>query len=290
MPHRQITTVLVAALLAGGAGFLLASARREAAAPQLAPASAGPESSSPTSMTVSTASSARALEPAAPPAHPSALLDRARAGELGALKELELRPPRDRTVDEALALAEGHAALARNDAARLLADLERDPKLFEDRATMGYAYRLALDPEVAPTLLAGLAALTHPTAADLLYDLVARGEPGARLVLLAEDLLLGPAVRGETSKPLALLLEVRAVRTCPEILAFVPRIAELGDERLGPLLERFRSRKGCGPKNQDDCWVCLRDESSERAFDEAAKAAADRAFSAPWSTAAQRAK
>jgi hypothetical protein len=241
------------------------------------------------SMTVSTASSARA-EPVGSPVHPSALLDRARAGELSALKELELRPPRDRTVDEALALAEGHATLARADAARLLADLGRDPKLFEDRATMGYAYRLALDPEVAPTLLAGLAALTHPTAADLLYDLAARGEPGARLVLLAEDLLLGPAVRGETSKPLALLLEVREVRACPEIVALLPRVSELGDDRLGPLLERFRSREGCGPKDQDDCWGCLRDESSERIFDEAAKAAAGRAFSAPWSVAAQRAK
>lgn len=282
---RRALPILVTAVLAGGAGFLLSSSPHGGRPPEPALASA-PAQVAPAATVVSAAT----VRSATPEVSAPSLLELARSGDLGALKQLELRSAHDRTIEEALALAEGHATLAKRDALRLLADLERDPSLFEDRSTMAYTYRLALDVDAAPTLLAGLARLTHPTAADLLYDLATRGEPGARLVLLADDLLLGPAVRAEVSKPLAIALELRAVRSCPALRALLPRVTSDGDGRAAPLLERFRSRAGCGPKNKDDCFPCLRDEPASGAFEAAAKAVSERGFRAPWALRDQRAK
>lgn len=274
---RQLAPVVIAAALAGGAGFLLASSNRGAAT-----------TAAPTPSTSAIASAPPAEAPAPPlasavgTAQPASLLERAKSGDLTALKELELRPAAQRTPDEALAITAGHAALARKDGARLAADLAKDPSLFGDRSTMAFAYRLALDPDVTPSLLADLARLDDPRVADLLFDLATRGEPGARLTLLAEDLLGGPAVRPEVSNAVAIALEIRSVQDCSRLLALLPRVSASADDRAVPLLARFRERKGCGPKNEDDCWSCLREGENERRLDEAEKAAGARPFDPPW--------
>lgn len=188
----------------------------------------------------------------------------------------------ERTPEEALAISAGHAALARADATRLAEDLSSDPKLFQDRGTMAYLYRLALDPDVAPTLLGALARLEDPVVADLLFDLVDRGEPGARLVLLAEDLLRGPAVLPEASKPLTLILDLRSAKTCERASVLLPRANAVGDERATALLERFRVKAGCGPKRADDCFPCLRDPPIEKTLEEAIAATKTRRFSPVW--------
>ncbi len=236
-----------------------------APAPSASTASSGPTQA---------AASVRAAEPSA--------LERAAAGDLHALKVLEMKSAIERTPEEALAISAGHAALARADATRLAEDLSSDPKLFQDRGTMAYLYRLALDPDVAPTLLGALARLEDPVVADLLFDLVDRGEPGARLVLLAEDLLRGPAVLPEASKPLTLILDLRSAKTCERASVLLPRANAVGDERATALLERFRVKAGCGPKRADDCFPCLRDPPIEKTLEEAIAATKTRRFSPVW--------
>jgi hypothetical protein len=275
--------VLGAAALAGTVGFLMGSSR-ETPGP-VAPV----QVTSVTTAAPSAPTFASAAASASSAAEPS-LLDAARAGDLRALKTLELRAAEARTPDEALAIAAGHATLARLDAARLVADLRRDPKLLSDKSTMAYAYRLALDPEVAPDLLAGLAGLEDPLVADLLYDLAARSEPGSRLHLLSMDLLLGPAVRREAGEALAITLDLRAAVTCERAAALLPRATKSADERAVPHLERFGVEKGCGPKNEDDCFACLRGDAPKKALEEALTAAKDRKLEPPWRAGVQRSK
>jgi hypothetical protein len=35
-------------------------------------------------------------------------------------------------------------------------------------------------------------------------------------------------------------------------------VLEYGDERLVPILDRFKSTRGCGFVDLGDCWDCLR--------------------------------
>ncbi len=231
------------------------------------------------------------IPPPAPSAAPAvddvALLQRAREGDLPALKALEAREPRDRTIEEAIALETGHAELARKEARQLLDDLAADRALFRDPATMAHAYRLALDPAVAPTLLAGLVAQRDVVVPDFLFDLVARGEPGARLVLLAEDLLLG-AARRDASPELEVILQARAARTCERTAALLPSITERADDRVLPILLGLDVRTGCGPKRADDCHACLREPARAKELEAAREAAAGRPFVAPWAPSPTR--
>ncbi|NUO53652.1 MAG: hypothetical protein HOV80_32795 [Polyangiaceae bacterium] len=274
---------LVAAAIAGAAGFVAGSSwgtsRLPAPPPVVATvtapsASAPPLASATSSGPTQPAASAKAPEPSS--------LELAAGGDLHALKALEMKNATERTPEEALAISAGHAALARADATRVADDLSADPKLFQDRGTMAYVYRLALDPDVAPTLLVALARLEDPVIADLLYDLVDRGEPGARLALLAEDLLRGPAVLPEASKALSLIIDLRNAKTCERAAVLLPRANAVGDERATPLLERYREKSGCGPKRTDDCFPCLRDKPIEKTLDDAIASTKARSFSAPW--------
>lgn len=284
---RPIVSHLVVAALAVGLGFALGSSRDDAPRP---PASA---SGPPTAVTEATSTgtpepTASAAASAGPPAAPDDLLARAAQGDLAALKALEARDVGGRTPAEAIALEAGHAALAREEAQRLVDDVARGPVLLDDPGVAAHLLRLALDPAVAPTLLGGLAPVPHPVVPDLLFDLAQRGEPGSRTALLADDLLLGVA-RGRASPALAIALDVRAARSCERVSALIPRIAELADDRVAALLERVDVRTGCGPKRTDDCWSCLRGGEAEEALAEARRAARERRFVAPWSAEARRA-
>ena len=208
----------------------------------------------------------------------------AASGDIDALKELDKRSHTERTVAEALALAAGHAELARREAETLGRDLALDASLWSDRTTIAHAYRLALDPAVAPEMLRIFAETDSPIAADLLFDLATRGEPGGRLTLLADDLLLGPAARREATKALAVALDLRAAAECWQVAALLPRVLTDADDRSRSFLDGFEKEAGCGPKRADDCFACLRTEPARAAFAEARAAAASRAYERPWAT------
>ncbi len=247
--------------------------------------STGPAAAAPSASSQSAGSSAsRSPEPDASGGgghEGSAALARARHGDLAALKTIEARPQGQRTVEEAVALEAGHAALAVRDAEVMVSDLAARPALFGDVTTMAHARRMALDPAVAPALLSGLARLPHATVPDLLFDLAWRGEPGARLVLLADDLLEGPA-RKQASPVLGVTLLVRAARSCERFTALLSRVTEEADDRVLPVLARLDVRTGCGKKREEDCFACLRGGEPAAALQAARDAARGRPFAAPW--------
>lgn len=148
---------------------------------------------------------------------------------------------------------------------------------------MLHARALAADPVVAPVLLAGLAELGHPVAADLLYDIVVREEPGSRLALFASDLLEGPLLRPKQSPALRVLTDLSAATDCWQRGEVVSRASAAADDRALSALSALGKTSGCGPTKVDDCNPCLRAAPYEGAVDKALEAARARPFSAPWS-------
>lgn len=281
----------LAALVALAAGLVLG---RSLAPPGAAPAAHEARGGvvSPTGPSAPVAPSPSSAEPPRTPATVTATVStiatstdvttRARAGELAALKELDKKPLGERTVAEALALEAGHAELARREGQSLLRALERDPALWRDASTLAHVVRLSQDAEVAPSLLEGLARSSSPVAGELLYDLVERADRGGRLTLLADDLLVGPDVRPELSRALAVAVALRHATSCGALSSHLGAVLEHGDERAARVLERADKRTGCGPKGRDDCWACLRDEPNKGRLERAREAAKGRAASRPW--------
>lgn len=209
-------------------------------------------------------------------------LDLVRRGDIAAMKRLELLPAVDRSAAQALALTEGRAELARMDGRRLLGDVTRDAALRRDPATLAYAAKLSLDVAVAPDLLAGLVAIEDPALLDLVHDLGARGDPGARLPLLVRDLLRGNGSRAHASKPLSVLLDLEDAELCWQFANLLSRATADADSRATARLGRLALETGCGPKQTDDCMPCLREAANPAALTSAIDAAKSRPFAAGW--------
>ncbi len=280
MSSRARTAATIA--LSVGVGALLGRwSRSEPAAPSgtiVAPA--------PSTTTEALCAASPDIPPSQVTSAPTAdLPTRARAGDLEALKSLDDESPAARDASEAVALYEGHGVLARRDAEAFVRDVAAEPKLLEDRATLAYGYRLALDDAAAPALLAGLSSVDAPVVPDLLFDLATRGEPGARLTILARDLLEVGAVRARASKALSVSLALEAARDCGTALALLPRVEADADDRATSELERLHAERGCGPKGTDDCMPCLREPIGRAALERATQAARERPFERGWTVA-----
>jgi hypothetical protein len=54
---------------------------------------------------------------------------------------------------------------------------------------------------------------------------------------------------------------LRYATTCPQRYALLPRAKELGDERALGYLNMYKATTGCGRRQKDDCYPCLRADS-----------------------------
>jgi serine/threonine protein kinase len=94
---------------------------------------------------------------------------------------------------------------------------------------------------------------------DILYD-IAYGASGrlypqaasrARRSLELDD------VRRRASPALAVLLDVRAARSCEDKHQLLERAQQEGDARLLPILQQYQSTRGCGFLGRSDCYPCM---------------------------------
>jgi len=77
----------------------------------------------------------------------------------------------------------------------------------------------------------------------------------------ARQFLDDTAVREHASRELSLVFDVERAekrRRCADAKALLSKVAEYGDDRLLPLLDRFKLTRGCGFVDLADCWECLR--------------------------------
>lgn len=275
--------LLAAALGALAGGALVALLLRPAPPPPLAP----PAPASPPPAL----SSARAPGDAAPPPPSAAAapsddpLARAASGDLDALKQLEAQGERRRSAEQALAIARGHAVLARRDLEALARSIADDPALAHDRSTLARLHDFIEREPVALDALVAVSRLPGPESADLLHS-VWRRHHQTTVGLLARDLLRGEAARAQASPELLVTIELEELLEarpregrCDKLRALLDRLEEAGDRRCLPLLPELAAQRGCGADGGADCYPCLRDDDPTPRI---RAAAGKREPPAPW--------
>ena len=249
--------VLGAALGAGGAIAIgrgaskkttteVAAARTRTAASVSAPAAS---------------SSAAPPASAAPSAGPAAgsPLGRLASGDPEAMKALEAKKPEDRSLDEALGLAKAREATKLKEIAELKRKLTLVPKFAEEKATQTRIRELANDREVASEMLGMLASLPEQLGPDQLFAILVRSSTKEESQKLAEELLATKEVHAKASPAVNVAFEVRNVTDCEQAKKLLEQAKQHADRRaVGPLM-RLEQKRGCGKRELEDCWKCLRD-------------------------------
>jgi hypothetical protein len=220
---------------------------------------------------------AQGTTPVAAPASEDArhreLVTRAANGDQSALSALEALPMRQRKADDARALGRGRcvkgelgACMTAYKAAVLAFPvLQKDDTLFAD------VRRAALDPAASEDALRLAAHQLGPKGLDLLWDVwqSTRQKPELQSVShRVRQFLDDGAVREHASRELGLVLELEHAekrKRCSEAKPLIPKAVEYGDDRLLPLLDRFKLTRGCGFVDLGDCWECLRGGNKELA-------------------------
>ena len=213
-----------------------------------------PSASSSTQIISNTATPSASGSPSADPS----LVARGRRGELAALKELELVPVAERSVDQSAAIAAGHAILGKEAAATLGRELTAKPELLEDRNVLAQLFSYASDPVIAEVALPVIANIDRPIGPDMLYE-IAKHDTYAPSRSLAEDLLGSRALKKRASKELEFLMSIEHEERCERVKKLLDEDGKHADRRALPRLEALERKVGCGGEKADDCFACLRD-------------------------------
>ena len=172
-------------------------------------------------------------------------LARAASGDLDALKQLEAQGERRRSAEQALAIARGHAVLARRDLEALARSIADDPALAHDRSTLARLHDFIEREPVALDALVAVSRLPGPESADLLHS-VWRRHHQTTVGLLARDLLRGEAARAQNLEEVLTkdeILEQYANRVSYQVLnQHSPRLTRGLPEREDSLEEAYWDR------------------------------------------------
>jgi len=195
-----------------------------------------------------------------------ALVRRAQAGDRKALATLEEIPERRRKLEDARALGKGYCAagewssglIAYKSAVLAFPLLRSDPEVLADvrrAAEQASGYEEALRLAAHQLGEKGL---------DLLWDVwvaTKKNPEQATINRRVRQFLDDSAVREHATRELTLVLDLERAekrKRCAEVKTALPKVAEYGDARLLPLLDRFKITRGCGFVDLGDCWDCLR--------------------------------
>ncbi len=117
---------------------------------------------------------------------------------------------------------------------------------------------------VAETSDQAFALLEGPLGArgvDALIDLT-QVKSSRQLQLRATRSLAKPDVRAKASPAAAVLLDMKAAKTCQAKKDLMDRAKDEGDARMLGVLRPMKEPRGCGFMGMRDCWSCLRKDSS----------------------------
>ncbi len=117
---------------------------------------------------------------------------------------------------------------------------------------------------VAETADQAFALLEGPLGArgvDALIDL-AQVKSSRQLQLRATRSLAKPDVRAKASPAAAVLLDMKAAKTCTAKRDLMDRAKDEGDARMLGVLRPMKEPRGCGFMGMRDCWSCLRKDAS----------------------------
>jgi hypothetical protein len=186
------------------------------------------------------------------------LAKRATVGEQAALEALRERPPGERSADETIAVAQGRVAQQIGELRQLHERLQRDRALSTDPHSIETLLKLTQDPRTASEALRVVADLRSPTGPDLLFHIWTATPERTDTTRLGEELLFSKDVRPRASPALSVVLDLRDTQDCQQVRGVVARAEQHADRRALVALRRLQRRGGCGPRQTEDCYPCLR--------------------------------
>jgi hypothetical protein len=206
------------------------------------------------------------------------LLLRAESGDAKAIAEVEALP--EKQVEESLAVARGRCARREMVAcvAAYTAAVMRFTRLRSDRSLLPDVRRAAEHPLAYEDAMRLAAHQLGEGGVDVLFDVwtgTKKSTEQAAVHRRARAFLDDGSVRGHASPALGALLELERAekrRRCKEAERALASLAEHGDQRALPVLERFGTTRGCGLLDLGDCWGCLRGTKALLLAQEAVKA------------------
>jgi hypothetical protein len=217
------------------------------------------------------------VDPVPSAAPPQTLSERAASGDYKALDDLKARPPEQRTAEETLALARGRSHNKGLALEGFEKEIQKNPDLLKDKDQLARLKDFLNDRETTNQAAGVLVALPGTLGPDLLYE--ATSSKNRETAELADNLLATKEVRDKASPALLVALDLRHAEQCEQFKELLPRVAEQGDRRSLPALNKLVKKKGCGDNGQADCYECLRPlEKDKDAIDlvDATKAALHR--------------
>lgn len=195
-----------------------------------------------------------APEASAPPL-PKSQLEKARAGDVQAIAEIEKKPAAERSVEESVALMMGNVAAERKELAEMGKALAgKEP----DKEQIDRLQKASRDSALAADAIHVMATMAGPTGPDLLYEVWTGTPRRTSATELAEALLSNPKIREKASPALLVALDLRAAETCEDSAKVLPRAEENGDRRSLMLVGKMLRKNGCGDTKREDCYPCLR--------------------------------
>lgn len=242
---------------AAGAGAALALAPKAKAMPARDAASV--PSARPSASAVASASAAPSASAVAKAPAPDTPRGRLMAGDPEAIKALEAKPPTQRSLEDATDLARGRAAAKIHEIAELKRKLTLVPKFAEEKATEKRIRELTNDREVATDMLVMLASLPGSLGPDQLWSVITRNTSKEESQKFAEELLATKEVRANAKPALTVAFDLRKVTDCEEAKKLVEQVKLVGDRRSIMPLARLQEKRGCGKRELEDCWKCLRE-------------------------------
>ena len=208
---------------------------------------------------VTSSTSATAPEASAPAPMPAAASEKASPR----LAELAGKAPESLSAKELVALAEGRADEQRSAVKALRAKIEANPAVLQEKSTQTQLFHFVSDAETARDALSALAVAAAPLGPDLLYEVWTGTTQRTEATDLARALVYSTDVRPKASPALSVALDLRVADSCEKFKAILPKALKDGDRRALHLLLKLNAKRGCGPKKNDDCYACLREDADE---------------------------
>jgi hypothetical protein len=193
---------------------------------------------------------------------PPTELELASQGESHALDTLEKMEPTQLSIEQALAISQGRAALKHMALTHLRSTIEKLGGTPDADSTKRLV-QFAKDADTSREVIGLFATLPGPIGPDLLYEFSVDKKLQPELAKLAEHLLLNKVVRAKASPALAMALDLREATTCEARQALLEKAPDVGDRRMLSLTASFVKKAGCGDNKRLDCNPCLRADNAK---------------------------
>jgi hypothetical protein len=185
-------------------------------------------------------------------------------GDRAAAEQLAKRSASERTAEEAVAIDRAKVAQHLSTLDQLARQFQAQPNLATDAEWLRTLRAFVTFDRTSGDALLVAARLPGTAGPDFLYDIWNRAGTRPSTAKVARDVLYASDVRPHASPALTPtldlyeLVEIRQPDACDRLLPVLERVIAEADDRSIKPLSLLRARQGCGAKQTEDCYSCLR--------------------------------